>query len=381
MFTSNLNRTLQEQREFELKEKDLSKKEEVNEAFIVERGIQLGVQLQETQKINAGASDGVPDGSIQEKAESVSQGATGGKGKRLRQTSGRFSEGSVNGPKGPDEANGMELSRIGESPDCAPIEGALDGWLSDCGSCRHSWRTGGAVEPTIEESKELPQGIEKLEQAKGVQCEDSEVVKSTLETYRNASGQLVNAHKSSIFFSPNTTEDCKGMCRSILGFSRSSEEGKYLGLPFITGPSKHAALGKWFGEQEILSHGIAEFHAFASINAKERAPSQPVVEEVSRWNPPDYGTLKINSDVEFDVSKKRGGIGLVARDYLGQVIWVGLVARDYLGQVIWVAAIPILNACSAEVVEALGFRWAVTMAKGKGGEHFLFEGDAQWWLM
>ncbi|KAH7842461.1 hypothetical protein Vadar_005567 [Vaccinium darrowii] len=87
---------------------------------------------------------------------------------------------------------------------------------------------------------------------------------------------------------------------------------------------------KWIGEQEILSHGIAEFHAFVLATAKARVPSQPVVEDVSRWSPPNYGTLKINSDVAFDVSKKSGGIGLVARDYLGQVIWV--------------AAIPIFNA-------------------------------------
>lgn len=28
------------------------------------------------------------------------------------------------------------------------------------------------------------------------------------------------------------------------------------------------------------------------------------------------------------------------------------------------------------VVEASGFRWAVTVAKGKGGDKFLFDGDA-----
>lgn len=69
------------------------------------------------------------------------------------------------------------------------------------------------------------------------------MVKSTLETYRKASSQLVNVHKLSIFFSPNTTEECKGMCRNILKFSRSSDKGKYLGLPFIIGGSKQAALG------------------------------------------------------------------------------------------------------------------------------------------
>ncbi|KAH7857788.1 hypothetical protein Vadar_016462 [Vaccinium darrowii] len=83
------------------------------------------------------------------------------------------------------------------------------------------------------------------------------------------------------------------------------------------------------------------------------------MEEVSRWNPPNYGTLKINSDHAFDVSKKRCGIGLVARDYLVQVTLV--------------AAIPIFNARSAEIVEALGLRWAVTMAKEKGVLHNLID--------
>lgn len=43
----------------------------------------------------------------------------------------------------------------------------------------------------------------------------------------------------------------------------------------------------------------------------------------------------------------------------------------------WIAAILVFNAQPAEIVEALGFRWAVTMAKEKGGEKFSFEGDAQ----
>lgn len=120
---------------------------------------------------------------------------------------------------------------------------------------------------------------------------------------------------------------------------------------------------KWIGEQEILGYGINEFHDFVAATSKTREPRQPMAETISRWNPPNQGVVKINSDGAFDGSGKRGGVGLVARDYLGQVKWV--------------TAIPISNTHSAEAVEALGFRWAVTLAKEKGGERFSFEGDAQ----
>ncbi|KAH7851087.1 hypothetical protein Vadar_007104 [Vaccinium darrowii] len=583
-------------------------------AFIAERGIQLGVQLQETQTINAGVNDGVQKGSIQKKAESVSQGATGGQGKRSRQTSGRFQravtngesgkstvlpakrkgepnlvEPAVNGPKGPDEAIGMELSGIGESPDYTPIDGTLDGWLSNCGSCRHSWRTSGAMETTVEggrrreirslrafrqfvndlgaidlgfsgypftwANRRYGDGLvkERLDRVlvssdwrlkydtalvkhlftvgsdhaallldtnppkgKGFRqfrfdsrwCEDPEshdVVKRSwqgairgskmfeiFQKVRNCHKELRNWSKQKGFnarkkiidlqqklesngadhrgvwggeiralekelnsawdqedqywrqkarnangewcdnpdevanefvkyfhdiFQSEGTEHMEEVTSTIRGkisgnmnsrLTKDFTRGEIKKALFDMDPTKApgadgmtAGLFQHYwsiiGEdiinvvqsffrsgqilrsfnhthivlipkvktplQEILSHSIAEFHAFASANAKERAPSQPVMEEVSRWNPPDYGTLKINSDAAFDVSKKRGGIGLVARDYLGQVIWA--------------AAIPILNARSAEVVKALGFRWAVTMAKEKGGEHFLLEGDAQ----
>ncbi|KAH7863005.1 hypothetical protein Vadar_012046 [Vaccinium darrowii] len=110
---------------------------------------------------------------------------------------------------------------------------------------------------------------------------------------------------------------------------------------------------KWIGEQEILGYGINEFHDFVAATSKTREPRQPMEETISRWNPLNHGVVKINSDGAFDGSGKRGGVGLLVRDYLGQVKWV--------------TAIPISNTHSAEAVEALGFRWAMTLAKKKGG--------------
>ncbi|KAH7866175.1 hypothetical protein Vadar_016730 [Vaccinium darrowii] len=120
---------------------------------------------------------------------------------------------------------------------------------------------------------------------------------------------------------------------------------------------------KWIGEQEILGYGTNEFHDFVAATSKTREPRQPMEETISKWNPSNHGVVKINSDGAFDGSGKKGSVGLVARDYLGQVKWV--------------TAIPLSNTHSAEAVEALGFRWAVTLAKEKGGKRFSFEGDAQ----
>lgn len=72
--------------------------------------------------------------------------------------------------------------------------------------------------------------------------EESEIVKDVLELYGKASGQLVNIHKSSILFSSNTHATRRMQCQEILGFSKSTKEGKYLGLPFIIGRSKRATL-------------------------------------------------------------------------------------------------------------------------------------------
>ena len=56
--------------------------------------------------------------------------------------------------------------------------------------------------------------------------------------YENASGQKINTEKSSIFFSPNTTQNTKDAIFSILGPMNDSRHTKYLGLPSFIGRSK-----------------------------------------------------------------------------------------------------------------------------------------------
>ena len=60
-----------------------------------------------------------------------------------------------------------------------------------------------------------------------------------LSLYVAASGQKINADKSSVFFSANTMEEKKNKILEILGPMQDSRHGKYLGLPSIIGKSKN----------------------------------------------------------------------------------------------------------------------------------------------
>ena len=59
-----------------------------------------------------------------------------------------------------------------------------------------------------------------------------------LELYEAASGQKVNAEKSSVFFSHNTPHEKKCAVLNILGPMQDTRHGKYLGLPSIIARSK-----------------------------------------------------------------------------------------------------------------------------------------------
>lgn len=61
---------------------------------------------------------------------------------------------------------------------------------------------------------------------------------SILSKYKAASGQKVNTDKSSVLFSPNTSQDLKESILNILGPMQDSRHNKYLGLPSIIGKSK-----------------------------------------------------------------------------------------------------------------------------------------------
>ncbi|XP_056864399.1 uncharacterized protein LOC130511429 [Raphanus sativus] len=54
---------------------------------------------------------------------------------------------------------------------------------------------------------------------------------ATLKEYESASGQLINASKSSISFSSKTPQETRDRVKNILGIEKEGGVGKYLGLP------------------------------------------------------------------------------------------------------------------------------------------------------
>ena len=67
---------------------------------------------------------------------------------------------------------------------------------------------------------------------------ESRELKHILQKYEEASGQKINADKSSVFFSPNTTQEAKEEIFATLGPMQDSRHTKYLGLPSFIGRSK-----------------------------------------------------------------------------------------------------------------------------------------------
>ncbi|KAL4277807.1 hypothetical protein GQ457_03G030430 [Hibiscus cannabinus] len=65
-----------------------------------------------------------------------------------------------------------------------------------------------------------------------------ETILKVLEEFQKMTGQTINIPKSSVFFSPNLSDNLKSCLLSILGFDLMEEGSLYLGLPTIWGRSK-----------------------------------------------------------------------------------------------------------------------------------------------
>jgi len=59
------------------------------------------------------------------------------------------------------------------------------------------------------------------------------VIKECLDIFCQASGQRVSYHKSSIFFSNNTEENLARIINEEMEIPRTSDLGKYLGMPTL----------------------------------------------------------------------------------------------------------------------------------------------------
>lgn len=63
-------------------------------------------------------------------------------------------------------------------------------------------------------------------------------IEEILRNYEDASGQMVNRDKSSLFFSPNTPNVVKEGIAGFLHIRCENRGGKYLGMPSIIGKTK-----------------------------------------------------------------------------------------------------------------------------------------------
>lgn len=66
------------------------------------------------------------------------------------------------------------------------------------------------------------------------------VMKNILDRYERESGQMINYNKSTVMFSPNTTEENRQSVHSLLGVREVHEPGNYLGMPMNIGRRKIA---------------------------------------------------------------------------------------------------------------------------------------------
>ena len=93
-------------------------------------------------------------------------------------------------------------------------------------------------------------------------AKDSRILKQILQTYEEASGQKINTEKSSIFFSPNTSQEVKDEIFDTLGLMQDSRHTRYLGLPSFIGRSKKqvfSILKERIGQKLVTLWGASFF--------------------------------------------------------------------------------------------------------------------------
>ncbi|XP_031116658.1 uncharacterized protein LOC116020318 [Ipomoea triloba] len=96
---------------------------------------------------------------------------------------------------------------------------------------------------------------------------ETQAVKLILDDYASAFEQFVNFNKSSLFFSPNVTDNLRASICSILRVEGVGNSGTYLGLPSLIGRNKKEILG--FLKNKVLNKIHSWDHKFLSKAGKE----------------------------------------------------------------------------------------------------------------
>jgi hypothetical protein len=121
--------------------------------------------------------------------------------------------------------------------------------------------------------------------------------------------------------------------------------------------------GVFQGPKSIVRVAREQVEAFNEATRRHctHRPSNTVQEEVV-WKKPPLGTLKFNWDAAVDKEGGRIGMGVIARDSVGEVVVMNSVPMDFVQD--------------PSLVEALAARQAVELSLAMGLENCIFEGDA-----
>ncbi|PWA52426.1 hypothetical protein CTI12_AA454980 [Artemisia annua] len=116
------------------------------------------------------------------------------------------------------------------------------------------------------------------------------------------------------------------------------------------------------GNVEVIAKSIlSDYH---KANQKENLSGNSGVHNshAGVWLRPDVEHIKINCDAAWQKESGKAGLGLVARDYKGEVLFSGGRLECY--------------ASSPLEAEAKAIHWAMTRAICKGYSHVIFETDS-----
>jgi hypothetical protein len=121
--------------------------------------------------------------------------------------------------------------------------------------------------------------------------------------------------------------------------------------------------GIFQGPKSIVRVAREQVEAFNEATRRHctHRPSNTVQEEVV-WKKPPPGTLKFNWDAAVDKEGGRIGMGVIARDSVGEVVVMNSVLMDFVQD--------------PSLAEALAARQAVELSLAMGLKNCIFEGDA-----
>ncbi|KAG7941873.1 hypothetical protein I3843_16G069700 [Carya illinoinensis] len=123
--------------------------------------------------------------------------------------------------------------------------------------------------------------------------------------------------------------------------------------------------GKFENPSRVVTNAISSLKCFQTSQAdmiQIKVPS-PVRRKDTNWKPPDVGVSKLNFDAAIDKVGNRMGLGIVARNHLGELLFSFSTSRLFSG--------------TSDTAEAAGLWKAMDLAVELGIRNVVYEGDAE----